>query len=94
MNIIVAILVFLTASGQQNIIEEIGFNQASVFAKEGEEQTLRIRLVPNSVDTDISGRVIPLSVSQYTNYEFISYQERQNQISLVVQNVIDEPERE
>ena len=77
----------ITACGQLNVTESIGFNKDTDSAKEGNEQTLTIQLEPNSVDTDISGRVVPLSVSQYADYEFTSYTQRV--ISQEVQNIID-----
>ena len=52
----------------QNIIENIGFGQPTDSAKEGDSDMVKIRLEPNSIDTDVSGDIIPLSLSQYRDY--------------------------
>ena len=87
-------LVFLSASGQQNIIEVIGFGQATDAAKENEEQTLKIRLEPDPVTTDISGHVVPLSIPQYMEYTFTSYTQRtiSQDVQVAIGIITDEAE--
>ena len=56
-------------------------------AEEGEDAKLKIRLGPNSLESDISGEVVPLSLSQYDNYTFTSFSSRT--ISAEVENEIN-----
>ena len=90
------ILKFLTATGQQNIIEVIGFGQATDAAKENEDQSLKIRLAPDAIATDISGRIVPLSLPQYMSYVFTSYTERtiSQEVLLAIDIITDEAECE
>lgn len=87
---------FFTAAGQQNIIEVIGFGQATDAAKENEDQSLKIRLAPDSITTAISGRIVPLSLPQYENYAFTSYTQRtiSQEVLLAIDLVTDEAECE
>ena len=56
----------------QNVIENIGFGQPTDSAKEGESETVRIRLEPNGISENVTGQIIPLSLSQYENYAFVT----------------------
>ena len=89
-------MLFLTASAQQNIIEVIGFGQATFAAEENEEQFLKIRLEPHAVSTDISGRVVPLSIPQYMDYNFTSYTQRSisQDVQVAIDIIMDEAECE
>lgn len=88
-------LVVFAASSQQ-FIEVIGFGQATDAVKEDEEQSLKIRLEPHAVASDISGRVVPLSIPQFANYSFTSYTERtiSQEVEVAIQIVTDEAECE
>ena len=81
------------ASTQQEVI---GFGQATDGARENEAQSLKIRLEPHAITTDISGRVIPLSVSQFASYTFTSYTQRtiSQEVELAIQIIMDEAECE
>ena len=56
----------------QNVIENVGFGQATDSAKEGESEIIRIRLEPDGISETVTGQIIPLSLSQYMNYTFIT----------------------
>ena len=62
-------MTFPTAFGQ-NVIETIGFGQEADDSREGETGSIRIRLRPQPIAVDVSGQVVPLSISQYENYTF------------------------
>ena len=83
----------MAASTQQEVI---GFGQVIEAARENEDQSLRIRLEPHAVTTDISGRVIPLSVPQFASYTFTSYTQRNisQEVELAIQIIMDEAECE
>ena len=55
---------------------------------------LRIRLEPQAVVENISGCVIPLSVSQYLNPAFTSYTPRSvsQDVTNAIENIADEAE--
>ena len=90
---IILLLFVFTVSAQQNIIEVVGFGQATDAAKENERQSLKIRLAPGPITTDISGRIVPLSIPQYMNYTFTSYTPR-TMSQEVLLAITDEAERE
>ena len=50
--------------------ENIGFGQPTDSAREGESEQVRIRLEPNAIITNVSGQIVPLSLSQYMDYTF------------------------
>jgi hypothetical protein len=56
--------------GQHTIIENIGFGQPEDSSKEGESETVRIRLEPDGISQVVMGQIIPLSLSQYEEYTF------------------------
>ena len=56
----------------ENVIENIGFGQATDSAKEGESEIVRIRLEPNGISENVTGQIIPLSIDQYRNYVFVT----------------------
>ena len=89
-------MILFAASAQQNIIEVIGFGQATDAAKEDEDQSLKIRLEPHAITTDISGRVVPLSIPQFENYTYTSYTQRtiSQDVEVAIQIVTDEAECE
>ena len=75
--------------------EVIGFGQAIDAAKENEDQSLKIRLEPHAT-TNISGRVVPLSVPQFASYTFTSYTQRNisQDVEVAIQIIMDEAECE
>ena len=50
--------------------ETIGFGQVADSVLEGETKMARVRFGPQATNVNVSGRIIPLSLSQYMNYNF------------------------
>ena len=53
-----------------DVTENIGFGQVADSVLEGETKMARVRLGPEATDVNVFGRIVPLSLSQYMNYNF------------------------
>lgn len=64
------IYIYIVA-GQGDVTENIGFGQEADSVREGEvNKNVRVRLGPAPVNMNVSGRIVPLTLSQYMNYNF------------------------
>ena len=64
--------VAVVAGQGDDVTENIGFGQVADSVLEGETKMARVRLGPEATDVNVFGRIVPLSLSQYMNYNFIT----------------------
>ena len=76
----------------QDVIENIGFGQPTDTAKEGESEIVRIRLEPGGISETITGQIIPLSLTQYRNYEFMTHRTLPNSVKDAIDAIEDPAE--
>ena len=76
----------------QDVIENIGFGQPTDSAKEGESEMVRIRLEPEGISETVTGQIIPLSLTQYKNYEFITHRTLPNSVIDAIDAIEDPAE--
>lgn len=91
--LIIAFLFHFPSAFSQNVVENIGFGQPSDSTKEGEsDDFIRIRLEPNSISTDVFGHIVPLSLSQYINYSFITPRAVPQSVQEEIDDIVDPAE--
>ena len=77
----------------QDVTETIGFGQASDSPKEGESGVIRIRLLPDPVTMNVSGQVVPLTVSQFMNYTFTTPRTIPESVQMAIDDITDPADR-
>ena len=76
----------------QDVTETIGFGQASDSPKEGEDGVIRIRLLPEPVTMNVSGQVVPLTLSQFMNYTFTTPRTVPESVQMIIDDITDPAE--
>ena len=84
----------VAGSAQQNdvVTENIGFGQVSDTGKEGITDAVKILLEPKPTDVNVSGRIVPLSLSQYMDYNFTTPRTVPQSVQDAINAIVDPAE--
>ena len=88
-------MVLFEGSAQNEVTETIGFGQVTDSAREGDAEgnSLTIRLSPLSRDENITGWIVPLTISQYRNYTFVTQRIVSDEVESAINATNDPAER-
>ena len=84
----------VAGSAQQNdvVTENIEFGQVSDTGKEGIRDTVKILLEPKPTNVNVSVRIVPLSLSQYMDYNFTTPRTVPQSVQDAINAIVDPAE--
>ena len=83
----------IQGSAQNEVTETIGFGQVTDSAQEDEGKLLTIRLSPLRQEENITGWIVPLTISQYRNYTFVTQRIVSDEVESAINATNDPAER-
>ena len=95
MKVVLQLYTFLTGAVlAQEVVNEIGFGQASDSGLEGEDDVIDVRRLPELSNVSVSGQIILLTLSQYMNYTFMTPRAVSEAVQMAIDAITDPAECE